>query len=826
MGDIAVPENMPKDSGNHPEAPGAGVGDDQILKDGGANRSACTECQRRKQKCNREWPCNNCHKRKVADMCRFSDKVQPNPAWTPSQDVRRKRERGSEEIGDDWDAGEGLEAIGYTASHILASLEIGPAPKKKTGWEQYRLDPAKSDQLKRALDVLPERHIIDSLIQNFLNNVNFYYYVVYPPNFLKEYDIWWKERLADSGDGRPRSVGVQWTCLLLMVCACAAQHTDAALRTTLEKDLGTTVRELTDRYHNAARELHSVIPVGQNHVFSVQYLLHSCYWFKAEARFVECWHVLGSAVREAQMLGLHKESTAQLSEFEREMRRRLWCIVDAWDWLVSALLARPMLIDRADSEIGLPSLTLEGYKTSPLLHMKLQSDLVARIFKRFGPPKLFTDPNDILEYQVILETFMKTFPPSYAFENPDTSEEQHNPWVALHRHYMHTCTLSIALGPFRPFLAKNMSSRSPAIELDFRRDGINYALRLMDAVHSFFEYVWTRDTTFHFVPFCIFDTAALLASAFLHDEDGTIPRRHDIFTSIDLALVTLRRLSTATDTAKIPFDILRRLHTKIRDASVASNYWDDLSHKRFRGDQAHIQPLAQAPAPPVSYNMPIAHQQPYIQQGSASNYSFHSAGDYSTNPQSAYPLTSNSRNGSHSTASPNSINETMQSSINSDGSWTYVQPAASGPSPPLNAAPAGSVSVSPPLHDMGAGLVFAPPMYDTGMPQSSQPQMGSDPTAMMGFDMGQAALGDLPEMWNWQSLDLGFGENPMLAAQQQQQQQPQQVSQQQQYQQQQQQQQAPQQQQQQHYQQQQHQHHQQHQHQHQHYQPPHSQAPL
>jgi hypothetical protein len=38
-------------------------------------------------------------------------------------------------------------------------------------------------------------------------------------------------------------------------------------------------------------------------VFSVQYLLHSCYWFKAEARFVECWHVLGSAVREAQMLG-------------------------------------------------------------------------------------------------------------------------------------------------------------------------------------------------------------------------------------------------------------------------------------------------------------------------------------------------------------------------------------------------------------------------------------------------------------------------------------------------------------------------------------------
>jgi hypothetical protein len=52
MGDMANPEIMPKESGNHPEAAGAssGVGDDQILKDGGANRSACTECQRRKQK--------------------------------------------------------------------------------------------------------------------------------------------------------------------------------------------------------------------------------------------------------------------------------------------------------------------------------------------------------------------------------------------------------------------------------------------------------------------------------------------------------------------------------------------------------------------------------------------------------------------------------------------------------------------------------------------------------------------------------------------------------------------------------------------------------
>lgn len=89
-----------------------------------------------------------------------------------------------------------------------------------------------------------------------------------------------------------------------MVCACSVQHTDAKLTKTLESNLGSSVKELTERYHNAARELHSAIPVGHSHFFSVQYLLHSCYWFKAEARFVECWQVLGATVREAQALGM------------------------------------------------------------------------------------------------------------------------------------------------------------------------------------------------------------------------------------------------------------------------------------------------------------------------------------------------------------------------------------------------------------------------------------------------------------------------------------------------------------------------------------------
>lgn len=136
----------------------------------------------------------------------------------------------------------------------------------------------------------------DSLIQHFLASVNFYYYIIYPKSFHKEYKIWCRERMAEG------LIGVQWTCLVIMICACAIQHADDKLAKEVEEGLGKDIKTLSKEYHDIARELHGVIPVDQSHIFSIQYLLHSCYWFKAEAKFADCWHVLGAAVLEGQKL--------------------------------------------------------------------------------------------------------------------------------------------------------------------------------------------------------------------------------------------------------------------------------------------------------------------------------------------------------------------------------------------------------------------------------------------------------------------------------------------------------------------------------------------
>lgn len=136
----------------------------------------------------------------------------------------------------------------------------------------------------------------DSLVRNFLKNVNFHYYMIYPRTFVQEYRAWWEDRTA----GRP--LGLEWTCLLLMICACSTQFPSVKLQKKLERNLGDSCQTLTERFHTLGRAIHSAIPSGNNHILNVLQLLHSCYWFKSEARFGEAWHILDAAIREAQEL--------------------------------------------------------------------------------------------------------------------------------------------------------------------------------------------------------------------------------------------------------------------------------------------------------------------------------------------------------------------------------------------------------------------------------------------------------------------------------------------------------------------------------------------
>ncbi|PFH62897.1 hypothetical protein XA68_11216 [Ophiocordyceps unilateralis] len=704
--------------------------------DNGHGRSACTECQRRKQKCNRVWPCNHCQKRKVADKCRFGT-CTPAPTRT---EAGRKRELSHDDLTDSsdtnpWDDGDsGFGALGYTAGHLFSGLTTSDrrlrTPSKPQ--RQFYVDIASCPQLERVLQVLPPRPYTDSLVQNFLNSVNYHYYIIYPPSFLDEYRQWWASRTEN------RPLGLQWTCLLLMVCACSAQYTDVDLQRKLEQDLGESTQRLTEHYHNAARELHSVIPVGNNHLHNVQSLLHSCYWYKSEARFVECWHVLSAAIREAQELDIHQELVSgPMSEFEREMRRRVWCVLDTWDWQISALLSRPLIIDRTDCEVGLPSLKLEGYTPSPLLHMKLQSELITELALNFKLPKNVVSSVDVFKYQAIIEAWMRRFPPVYALDDADESSDIQRPWIVLHRHYLRTMSYSMILDPIRAYLARPVTAAAHPDELRIRSDGIDYSLRLMDALYGFFDHVYPRDAKFHFVLFCIFDTAAVLCSALMHDADGSIPRRRDILGAIDGAVDMLRRLANVTKTAKTSYEILGRVSQRVTRSVAPVPPSSESNRRRKKMARAGAPP---PPSPPSFANQPPMHGDPgtvssYVSYGTAASppnmamMASHTAAQMSTSPTT----TTTTLLGTDDTPAYPAASTTAS------GGLDATEPPVVLPTPSVDQLMTDYVQPTPP----GPYLTMTPPMDDA----FQQLEFGN---------ITQQELGDLATLWNYESLNLDF----------------------------------------------------------------------
>ncbi|KAF4943761.1 hypothetical protein FGADI_13183 [Fusarium gaditjirri] len=580
-----------------------------------------------------------------------------------------------------------------------------------TAPSQPLMDPKSCPQLQHVLDVLPARSFMDNLVQNFFDNVNFHYYIIYPSTFLDDYRDWWADRVL----GNP--LKLQWTCLLTVICACSTQYLSIELQGKLEHELGEKTQTLTERYHGASNDLYSITPPRKGHLHGVQYLLHSCYWYKSEARFMECWYSLSAAIREAQEIGMHQEaSKLDVSDFEREMYRRVWCVLDTWDWQMSALLSRPLMIDRTCCKVGLPELTLEGTTPSPLLHLKLQSELIRNLSDRFGSTRNVVESADIQEYQKMLEDWMEKFPPTFDLNNPDYSQDVLCPWILLHRHYIHTMAYSMVLDPFRVRLATSINTKTASeAEVRMRSDGIDYALKLMTALRGFFNHVWPRDAKFHFVIFSIFDTASLYSSILIHDNDGSVPRRQEILDSFDMALDMIKHLRTVAPNFQLYHRILRRLRLKARGKVPKIPEVTEPPRKCLKtSGSKSTSPL------PGAYNAPIT----------------------ISNCQSNSPSV-DSHNGEHITSVTRLSNAGLEHNLLC---LPNLGPQRYHPS--HSTVPAQETCI------VGQPLM-AQSSPDKSIQSSSSLDDGSLEQPMFA-SISEEELGNLAELWRWQDLDLGI----------------------------------------------------------------------
>lgn len=401
----------------------------------------------------------------------------------------------------------------------------------------------------------------DLLVQGFLYHVNYFYYVVYPPQFLDDYAEWWTQRKES------QQLSPAFTCLLVRACAYSAQFLQLKIRQVIETELGKDAQALSEQFHNTADRLSFCFKPGTGGLMQVQQLFISACWYKSESKFRESWHALASAIREAQEIGLHKDIFAKrCTPFEFEMRRRIWCLLYVWDLQLSTWLNRPLLIDQKSSSIEAPNLRIDTFENipSPFLPISLQYDMCIRLYNMKD-----VDKQDFRLVLAEMEDWIDSFPPLLRFTDPDTSRDIEWPHIRLQREYLLTVAHMFLIGPLKPCLTKTVLSD---IELTYRPTAVDTCLRTLATAQRLFD-IMLPDSAKAFIVTCAaFEPSALLTSAIIHDKSGTLPRRQEVLDAIDAALLMLSKIATRTNTGSVAYGILTRLTASMSTQEQVSQY--------------------------------------------------------------------------------------------------------------------------------------------------------------------------------------------------------------------------------------------------------------
>ncbi|KPI36631.1 uncharacterized protein AB675_10017 [Cyphellophora attinorum] len=433
------------------------------------------------------------------------------------------------------------------ASEVWLSTEIRPTPSDIT------------QELQQAVQALPSRSLTDALVQNFLSVVNYNYNAIYPPTFLEGYTNWWADRAAK------RPLSPEYTCLLLRSCALSTQAMPSKLRNTLEFELAEDPTTLPDRFHQAAELLSSNFSPGEKGLIQIQQLFLVVCWFKNAGRFIDSWHAMAKCVREAQEMKLHlDDSMMEMSEYEREMRRRMMTIIFVWDWLMSRWLSRPLLVDPVSCTFRDPTLQLESDPEnpgvpSPFTNLTLQSKLIRSVSDSLSRAQRDPSEANVKDLCARVDRWHADLPPAWRRDNPDTTFDVRYPYLKWQRILLHGTVAMVEMVPTKPYLTGSASSQSRATQQYFRSFAVERALTSLREAEKAYELMKDLDPRHFYINFVLFDTLTILCSGMIHDDNKDLPHRSAVLDAIETAMRPLKEISLCSAPGATSYQFVLRL---------------------------------------------------------------------------------------------------------------------------------------------------------------------------------------------------------------------------------------------------------------------------
>lgn len=232
------------------------------------------------------------------------------------------------------------------------------------------------------------------------------------------------------------------------------------------------------------------------------------------------------------------------------------------------MLSRPFIINSTYCSFEMPNVRLESDHIeadvpSPIVHIALQCQLGQALSKIPGVMGGIMTPAIAVTVQQETEKWLASFPPAYRLVNPDTQWDHDYKYVEVQRKQLHTIAYMVMLMPLKPCLTRDVQQDSTSIEKSLQPTAIDIALKLIKAAHQLLDCMFPLNAKFHFAPFTMFDTAASLCSAIIHDHGRCLPQRDGIIQAIGVTLGTLEQSSHSTKTAAICYSVLSKLVDKL-----------------------------------------------------------------------------------------------------------------------------------------------------------------------------------------------------------------------------------------------------------------------
>ncbi|KAI5783620.1 fungal-specific transcription factor domain-containing protein [Geopyxis carbonaria] len=294
---------------------------------------------------------------------------------------------------------------------------------------------------------LPPIEIGEILLASYYATIHNIIPILHWPQFVGMYD-------EVKHKGSLEGVDPVWGSILFAVFACGILYTtDPNVRGQFHDNGRTYIeysRQLTDLFNDE---------FTIDHARSA--LLTSIYLTELNCKSA-AWTWLGSTVRIAQDIGLHRE-TGPWPVVEGEMRRRVWWGIYAWDRLLSVELGRVLLIEDRDCDIGLPCALDDHFiydsgvlmSTNPApAHFLLTTIHVVRMISELlrSLQSPIISPQTLQAFDSHFASCQNVFPVHCQIYHPQPLEPRHlspicqlqNCRIVLHRHNLSTsCPMEV-----------------------------------------------------------------------------------------------------------------------------------------------------------------------------------------------------------------------------------------------------------------------------------------------------------------------------------------------------------------------------------------------